>query len=235
MIGQGINRNQLKYIAIIFMIIDHIGYFFIPLSTSVGYACRILGRITAPVMCYFLAEGYRYTSDKKKYGTRLLVFSIISQFAFYFAIFKESKEFELNMIFNLFFSFLILLSYDKIKNKFIKWLSILILICACNFCDWGVTVPLFILCFYIFRSEKNKQILSFSIVSILMIIKNMIMCVVNNQYWFLRLFDFGIFLFIPIIYQYNGDNGKNNKFNKWFFYVFYPLQFLIFGIIKKLI
>ena len=59
MIGQGINRNQLKYIAIIFMIIDHIGYFFIPLSTSVGYACRILGRITAPVMCYFLAEGYR--------------------------------------------------------------------------------------------------------------------------------------------------------------------------------
>ena len=234
MIGEGINRNQLKYIAIFFMVIDHIGYFFIPLSNTLGYACRIVGRITAPIMCYFLAEGYRYTSSKKKYGIRLFIFSVISQIAYYFAISKSAKTVNLNMIFNLFFSFLVLLSYDKIKNKYIKWLCILILICACNFCDWGIIAPLYVLCFYIFRNEKHKQILSFYIVSVFMIIKNIIKCIINNNYWYIRLFDLGIFLFIPLICQYNGKSGKNNKFNKWFFYIFYPLQFFVFGLIKNL-
>lgn len=234
MIGEGINRNKLKYIAVFFMIVDHIGYFFIPITSTIGFACRLFGRITAPIMCYFLAEGYIYTSDKKKYGLRLLVFSLISQIAFYFATFKVGKEFQLNMIFNLFFSFLVLLSYDKIKNRFLKWLCILLLICACNFCDWGITPPLYILLFYIFRNDKKKQILSFCIISVFMIVKNMIWCMLNNQVWFIRLFDYGVFLAIPILCQYNREKGSNSKFNKWFFYILYPLQFFVFGIIKRI-
>ena len=46
---------------------------------------------------------------------------------------------------------------------------------------------------------------------------------------------FGLFMFIPVLYMYDGKKIKLNIFNKWIFYVFYPLHFIIIGIIKLLI
>ena len=231
MLKKEFNRNQLKYIAIIAMIIDHIGYFFIPITNPIGFLSRFIGRLTAPIMCYFLAEGFFYTSSKLKYGIRLFIFSIISQIAFYCAV----RTMKFNMIFNLFICFLMLLSYEKIENKFVKWTVILFLIYLSYFCDWGIIAPLYVLFFYIFRNKKGKQINSFYIITTLLIIKDIIYCVIMGLYWYSRLWKLGLFLFIPVICKYNGENGKNNKFNKWFFYIFYPLQFFIFALIKEFI
>ena len=74
-----LNRTQLKYIAALAMLIDHIGAFFIPVTTPIGALCRIIGRLTAPIMCFFLAEGYEHTRSKLKYGIRLLIFALVSQ------------------------------------------------------------------------------------------------------------------------------------------------------------
>ena len=117
---KGLNRNQLKYIAIITMIIDHIAFAFIPSSNPMYSICRFFGKLTAPIMCYFLAEGYNYTSSKLKYGLRLFIFSIVSQFAFSLAFYNTLFILKFNMIFTLFICFLVLLSYDKIKNKLLK-------------------------------------------------------------------------------------------------------------------
>ena len=93
---KGLNRNQLKYIAIITMIIDHIAFVFIPSSNPMYSICRFFGKLTAPIMCYFLAEGYNYTSSKLKYGLRLFIFSIISQFAFSLAFYNTLFILKLN-------------------------------------------------------------------------------------------------------------------------------------------
>ena len=85
---KGLNRNLLKYIAIIAMVLDHVAFLFIPPFSLSYQICRFIGKLTAPIMCYFLAEGYNYTSSKVKYGTRLLIFAIISQFAFSLAFYK---------------------------------------------------------------------------------------------------------------------------------------------------
>ena len=63
-----INRNQLKYILIIAMIIDHIAWKFVPTGTLLGQIMHVIGRLTGPSMAILLAEGYKYTRDKKRYG-----------------------------------------------------------------------------------------------------------------------------------------------------------------------
>ena len=222
---KGLNRNQLKYIAIIAMLIDHVALLFIPSSSCVYTICRFIGKLTAPIMCYFLAEGYSYTTSKFKYGVRLFAFSIISQFAFSLAFYNTLFTFKLNMIFTLFLCFLVLLSYEKIRNKEIKFVAILCLIVLSDFCDWGIFAPLWVLYFYIFKGKILAQVVSYYSITVLVIeIKYII---IKNYGWSNILILMGLFLFIPVLYLYNGKKGNSNKFNKWFFYIFYPLHLII--------
>ena len=50
---------------------------------------RLFGRITAPLMCFFIAEGFRHTHDRKKYLLRMIAFAVISQ-PFYFIFLNHS-------------------------------------------------------------------------------------------------------------------------------------------------
>lgn len=79
-----LNAYQLKILAIIAMLIDHIAWAFVPLNTIQGQALHVIGRLTAPIMCYFLAEGFFYTRNLKKYICRMGVFALISAAAFSF-------------------------------------------------------------------------------------------------------------------------------------------------------
>ena len=82
-----LNGNQLKLIAIIAMTIDHLTWAFFPGFQQVWwvFALHIIGRLTAPIMWFFIAEGCFYTHDKRRYLTRLLIFAVISHFAYDFA------------------------------------------------------------------------------------------------------------------------------------------------------
>ena len=227
-----LNRNQLKYIAIIAMIIDHIALHFIPMNTIIYTIFRTIGKLTAPIMCYFLVEGYKHTSSKKKYGMRLLIFAIISQLTYSVAHFYTLFIFNFNMIFTLFICFTILWSYDKIKNVWLKCILILFLTCISYFCDWGIFAPLWVFVFYVFDTKTLLQIISYCIIVGMVIIKYVALCENGEFGWNIALCQLGLFLFLPILYLYNGKNGNNNGFNKWFFYIFYPLHFLIIILIK---
>ena len=77
-----LNSNTLKYIAIVAMLIDHIAWAFVPFSSVLGQIMHFIGRFTAPMMCYFIAEGYFYTRNVKKYIVRIGIFAVISQIPF---------------------------------------------------------------------------------------------------------------------------------------------------------
>lgn len=68
-----LTATQIKVIAIIAMTLDHIAYTFVPAGTLMHYLLHFIGKATAPIMCFFLTEGFRYTHDKKKYFLRLWV------------------------------------------------------------------------------------------------------------------------------------------------------------------
>lgn len=228
---RGLNRTQLKYMAMLAMLIDHIGMFFIPIATPVGALCRIIGRLTAPVMCFFLAEGYRYTSSKKKYALRLLIFALISQPAYAFSHYNRLWVADFSMLFTLLLSFLVLLSYDKIKKTPLRWIAVVALTALSYWCDWGIFAPLWVLCFFVFRNSRKKQLLSYSFIAAFVCISAVLFCILNGFPWYGEVWQAGLFLFIPIFSLYNGQSGNKNAFHKWIFYVFYPLHLLILGLI----
>lgn len=79
-----LNRNVLKYLVIILMVLDHVS-FFMPPDSELTFVFQFFSRLTALIMCFFIAEGYFYTRSVKAYMKRLLIFAIISYVAYVFA------------------------------------------------------------------------------------------------------------------------------------------------------
>ena len=63
----GLNANILKLIAVIAMVIQHATIVFYPTENALHWTLYAVGRITAPVMCFMIVEGYYHTSNIKKY------------------------------------------------------------------------------------------------------------------------------------------------------------------------
>ena len=78
-----LNRTQLKLIAICAMVCDHLAWGFLDFYTPLAQILHIIGRLTIPIMCFFIAEGYRHTSNLRRYIHRMICFWLISILPFY--------------------------------------------------------------------------------------------------------------------------------------------------------
>ncbi len=72
-----------KYLAALFMLIDHIAHIFYPMLPEELYLlCRTIGRLAFPMFAYALARGYNRTSNLFKYFIRMAIFAILTQILF---------------------------------------------------------------------------------------------------------------------------------------------------------
>ena len=83
---RGFSGSDLKLIAIAAMTLDHLVWTLMPGYDRTWWVllCHALGRITAPVMWFFIAEGFHYTRSLKRYGARLFLLALLSHFAYNF-------------------------------------------------------------------------------------------------------------------------------------------------------
>ena len=100
-----VKGSTLKIIALITMLIDHIGAFLIepyllnngvfPFAFDISIIpkefktlyiiyiiTRLIGRIAFPIYCFLIVEGFLHTSNLKKYAFNLLLFAFISEIPF---------------------------------------------------------------------------------------------------------------------------------------------------------
>lgn len=243
---KGLNSNALKMIAIIAMTIDHIAWLVFPdyPHEVLPVILHIIGRLTCPIMCYFIAEGYHYTKNIRKYTCRLFVFAVISHFAYIFASadFVDRKSFipfyygnilnQTSVIWPLAWGLVMLriVNSEKIPKQWVKTVLIL-LICLVTFpSDWSCIASLCILAFGTNRGKLKTQ----SVWLIIYVaIYAAVYCFAID--WVYGLVQMGVVLAIPFIKLYNGKRGKNprvNKIMKWFFYIYYPLHLAILGTIQ---
>lgn len=208
---------MLKLLALLTMTIDHVGLMFFPQLPEL----RMVGRLSFPIYCFLLAEGFHYTRSVRKYALRLLVFAAVSFVPY--ALFSVNtftiwRGFE-NIFFELLLGLIALCFADR-AVKGAKWerLYLLIPIGLCMVAQgfrlsYGAYGIAMILCFYLFRDKKPLMAVS-------VIAATLIYC------WYFQnwIQIYAVGALIPIL-LYNGQKGKYSL--KYLFYAYYPGHMLI--------
>lgn len=232
-----LNSNHLKIIAIIAMTIDHIADLLYPGMPNIfiSNVMHIIGRLTAPIMFFFICEGYHYTKNVKNYISRLFIFALISHFAYCFAFGINFIPFSTGDIFNQ-TSIMWTLAWAVValhilhgKNnlkEWQKWLLIILINLITFSSDFSSIAVMAILFMYDRRGNLKSQIISmmawltlYALISYLFVSKTY------------GLIAMTAILVYPLLKNYNGKRGKA-KWLKWFFYLYYPLHLIIIGALR---
>ena len=122
------STTVLKVIAIITMLIDHLGASgIVPYGSPWYTVCRVIGRLAFPLFCFCIAEGLKYSKNRKKYIVRLFIFALISEVPFDLLFHHTWFSWEgQNVIFTLLFAAIGITVYEqpellgKIMQKYEK-------------------------------------------------------------------------------------------------------------------
>lgn len=206
-------NDLLKVIAIITMVIDHIGYAFFPEQE----VFRIIGRIAFPIFTYQIAVGYRFTSNPTKYMKRIVWFALLSQIP-YTLLFHGALEF--NVLFDLLLG---LLSIQAIQKHRLWQLLFYFGFAYFLPIDYGVYGISMTILFYLFYSSNTHTLL----VQVLLI---------SLQTWVFQHWNLQIFAIIGVLCcLYLPKDRYKVYLNKYFFYWFYPVHLMILFLISLLL
>ncbi len=236
-----LDRGQLKLLAIAAMVVDHTAWGFVDFMSPLGQIMHIFGRLTVPIMCFFVAEGYRHTKDLKRYISRMITFSVLSVVPFYL-FFHEEYDLRQNIIFDLLLALLSLCAAEhKTWPKPLRACAIAgLMIVSMAIGGWVIMPIIYVLVFYYGRDFKTKAAW-FSFFTILMVAVLSAAIILNQQYHFSkynwtveeRLYLIGFILALIPLSMYKGKKGRAHG-GRYFFYIFYPAHFLVLYSIKYL-
>lgn len=220
----GLTGNQLKILAMAAMTCDHVGLQLLPRFGVL----RILGRLALPIYAYMIAEGCRYTHDRKRYLLRILVLAAVCQAVYFLAM--GSLYQCILVTFSL--SICLIYALDNAGKRrdpgsvclalgtFLAAIFLCVLLpellpgtdYAVDYGIWGVLLPVLVYC------GKNRR---------------QKLCLLTLGLLFLGAAFGGIqwwaFLAVPPLMAYSGQRGKY-PIGK-LFYIYYPLHLVvIYGI-----
>lgn len=228
-----LSGSALKVIALVTMIIDHIGYFILSrtafgmtplfsiasITVTVYWIFRKIGRLAFPIYVFLLCEGCLLTRNRNRYALSLFIFALISEIPWNIVhsgkIFLISSQ---NVFFTLFLGLLAIMFSDRFREtgeiKFI--IASFAVFAAAYFlkADYGIRGVGLALIVFLLRNRRVEQALAGSSIY------------VNNAPAYLVSF--------LIINMYNGRRGFiQSKALKYFFYAVYPLHLLLLWYLGK--
>lgn len=209
-----INGFILKLIAMITMVVDHTGAVFFPNIRIL----RIIGRLSFPIFCFLLVEGYFYTKNIYKYTIRLFLFALISEIPYDLAFSGNIIDFSgQNVFFTLLLGLIAIWSFDIISDKSKGVVCLIACFIAAELLstDYAGGGVLMIIMFYLFRTN---------------IIYSGIAQLSINTLVYGGAQKYASFAMIPIAF-YNGKRGPKGL--KYVFYFFYPVHLLLLYIILE--
>ena len=243
--SSGFTGAHLKWLALFTMLIDHIGlvlletgllpfianavlggssYEYIPADytrlSNINLVLRLIGRVSFPLYCFLLVEGFSHTKSVPKYILRLGLLAVLSEIPFNLARYNSLFCLTLqNVFFTLFIGLLVIWGMQYTGRRFPKStflpyaIALAGMLCA-HFLqtDYGAFGILLIAMLYLLGSDK-KQLCIFGVIS--------------------TIWEYTAPLAFLPIYFYNGERGKQPS--KWFFYLFYPVHLLLLVLLRLLI
>lgn len=232
-----LNRDAIKYIAMLTMLLNHIAHVFLEPGTTLCAVFTAAGYFTAPVMAYFLVEGYGYTRSKKKYFQRLLLFAILSEVPYYYALGFGN----LNMLFTLCICFLIICVHKNVEHPVLRTGAKVLLVFASLFCDWALLAPVYTLFFLWAEGDRKKTALAYAAATALfgamLLPEGLYQGLTGPALLTNLLYASGVAAAgVCVVCLYNGKRAAHGRtFSKWFFYCFYPAHLLALGVLSRVL
>lgn len=230
---RGLTQNQLKLIAAIAMVIDHVG---VELFPGVPIL-RIIGRLAFPIFSFFVYEGFRYTRSKRRYFAQMFLLGSLCFAVYYF--YTGQVYGNVLITFSLSIGILSGVSFfqkrlaGNWKSKALGTLVMLAcfagayVLCATVTIDygfWGAMLPAFaILAYGHGKTETGSRYLALLNFGVGLLI-------LSIQMQWVQICSL---LALPLLALYNGRRGTKRM--KAFFYWFYPVHLLLIELIAFLI
>ena len=207
------NGGQLKVLAMLPMLIDHLGLAFWPEARWL----RWIGRLAMPIFVFLLTEGFRHTRSRKKYLLRLTLCGLISEPAFDRFVYGQWVSWEgQSILLGLILTFLCLWAMNRARKTWTKIAAVVLCALGAELlgADYGwVTVALGA-AFFLLPREKAA-------VSYFLCLLAAGAAMGGIQPWMaLAAIPLGV---------YNGEKGKAVGY-AW--YGFYPVHLLILAFLK---
>lgn len=222
--------SDLKWIAIVTMLIDHIGAIFFKDIMLL----RMIGRLAFPIFAFLLIEGFYHSRNLKRYQVRLFLLAIISEVAFDLAF--NDTWFEVghqNIFFTLFLGLSAVMIFDQLRHKTLvfAWGSVLVIAILSALLSVDYTYLGIAIIFLFYYHHDHPERARFSVGAVFVLLAGATI----YQYSAMSgqiIWQAGIqglaALAMPLIAMYNGQRGMKLKY---VFYFFYPVHLLIlFGI-----
>lgn len=213
------NSNKLRWIAIITMTIDHIGYVLFPDVLML----RVIGRVAMPIFVYLTAYGYLKTNNFNIYLARLGAIGLFSTIP-YTLIINPGKPGT--FILTLMMGLLALRSVDS--HRYSRYLEIIALCLVAEILgDWGAVSVLLMIIFHKTRTYSKISVVALS--SVLFITYYVVL---RYKMYYVLIFTIpAILAVIMCVYLFNMEKGKEHRF---LFQYYYPIHLWVLTYIKFL-
>lgn len=223
-----LSSNQLKVIALIAMTLDHLG---VQIFCDVLFF-RIIGRIAFPIFAYMIAEGCKFTRNRRRYLLNILSIAFLCQIVYF--IFLKSLYQCIFVTFTLSVMGIYIIEYanEKKDNKhsvlavgyiFLIYFAAEIVPGIFKNTDFYIDYGFFGICLPMliyFANNRTKKLFMLTAGLILVALK------FGGIQWF------SLVSIIPMA-LYNGKRGKMNM--KYLFYIYYPLHLVVIYLISVII
>lgn len=227
-----LNSLHLKLLAVVTMLIDHMGFTLFPHAVWM----RAVGRLAFPIFCFLIAEGCAHTRDKKRYAGRLLLFAVLSELPFNLMCSGQWLSWNYqNVLWTLLIGALVCWLIDwalkkRTPSAFVLTGAVMVAaywlleLTGTDYGGWGM---LLVAAFYCARRCPYPQMAKMAIQAIGLVFFSIGVMGgrVTIELWSLT-------ALVPIC-LYNGERGFSNKTLQYGFYAFYPVHILILSVLAR--
>ena len=228
-LSAGLSSNALKLIACAAMFGDHAAKAWGATGILRVILTQVTGRIAFPMFCFFLAEGFSRSRDRKAYLLRMVIFACLAELPFNMAIFGRIwYPRHQNTLFSLSLGLVMFFCLHAVEKRGSMRIEAAVAAQCAIVAGFAAAAQLLevdyhargLICMGIFYLLRNQQRVFVTALGSLSInIPNF-----NNA---------GAFLSAIPLSAYDGRRGRADM--KYFFYVFYPAHLLVLHLLKGIV
>lgn len=236
----GITAMQLRLLAMVLMLLDHLWATVVPGNDWMTY----VGRMAMPIFAFQIAEGYCHTSNVKKYRSRLLLFALLAEIPFDLVMGGSMFfPYHQNVLFTLLLGLWACSALDKAKRKgtvggWLKGGLTALASCLVGFVallDYGFMGVAMVILFFLLRDfpmARAAQLAAMVLLNIVFFEGQSLIFPLGGREIFFPVQGFAVLALIPI-WLYNGEKGRGGKAAQYAAYAFYPLHLLAIALYAR--